>query len=190
MTRLIIAPRQELLKGVVPGHVWRQGKFKFDPAPFPIESDKLEERIVDEVKQVQSLEAFTEDPTSPMVYCVAGNPDDQKAKLFAAHLVGLHMKTRRHPNVCWHSVTASYKNPLMELPSSPTMLVLTNLTPMATPSKLDKTRDILEHFTDIPIVLVVSGEDPVSFMAARIYHALHGMAYFHDGLAKKKVEIL
>lgn len=190
MTRLLIAPRWEQMKGVVPGYVWRQGKFKFDPTAFSVESDRLENRLIDEVKQEQSIQLFTEDPAAPMVYCVAGNPDDQKAKLFAAHLVGLHLKNRKHPNVVWHSLTATYKNPMMELPSSPSMLVLTNLTPMATQIKLDKTRDILEYYTDIPIVLVVSGEDPVSFMASRLYHAVHGIAYFHEGLVKKKVEIL
>lgn len=188
--RIRIEPNQKFLEGVVPGHVWRTGKFKFSPVAFTPESERLNERIVDETVQLDSYNRFIEDPKLPVVYVVSGNPDDGRAKLFAAHLVQLHMKATKYPKVLWHSVMSNFQNPMLEPPHEPSMLVVTNLSPVATQAKLDKTRDILERFPDIPVVLVVAGEDPISFMATRLYARVNSLAYFCESLIKRRVEIL
>ena len=189
--RIMIEPNYSLLSSVVPGHVWKQGKFKFDPVAFTLESERLKDKIIDEDVQFDSLNRFTENPACPMTYVVSGNPDDSKAKLFAAHLVGLHLRTKKAgAQVVWQSVNGSFNNPLLKPEYTPTMLVITNLSPVSTQVKLDKVRDIVETYQEVPIVLVVAGEDPLSFAMGRIHLPANGIAYFCEGIVKRKMEIL
>ena len=81
---------KKILAGTVHGSVWRQGDFRWEPAAFVIESQRLENKIVEASAQIECYEAFLEDPGRPMVYIVCGNPDDSKAKYFAAHLALAH----------------------------------------------------------------------------------------------------
>lgn len=186
------------LRSIVPPSVWRQGPFKWAPVAFGLESDKLSaEKIIEPRVQDQSIMRFLEDPTLPMVYAVSGNPDDQKAKLFAAFLVNAHIQAMGlKANVLWHVMYGGFDNKLLreydeiDGKSSPSMLVISNLTPNAPGVKLDKTRDLLQRFTDIPVVIVIAGEDPLSFMATRLFSPVHGLAYFSDALVRKRVEII
>lgn len=188
--RLRVDPSSTLLRDIVPGHVWKQAPFRFNPLAFALESERLKEKIVDEDVQMDSYDRFHESPTTPMLYAVGGNPDDSKAKLFAAYLVQVHLralKSRAH--VIWHSVHGGFQNPVLKPQQEPSMLVVTNLSPVATQVKLDKVRDIADRYPEIPIVLVIAGEDPMSFMMTRLYLPVHGIAYFCEALLKKKVEI-
>ena len=186
----LIEPHGPALQSIVPGHVWKQGKFRFQPMAFGLESERLHEKIIDEDVQYDSLDRFQANPDCPMTYAVSGNPDDSKAKLFAAYLVGLHIKHRKSYQVEWHSVNGGFNNPLLKPDHEPSMIVLTNISPVSTQVKLDKVRDIVEKYQDIPKVLVISGEDPMSFMMTRLYLPFHGIAYFCEALVKRKLEIL
>jgi len=191
MRKIRIEPSRTLLAPYVPGYLWRQAPFAFDPLPFGLESDRLKEKIIEEQVQLEALATFTEDPKAPMIYAVAGNPDDSKALLFAAYLCQLHLKhAKNHAQIVWHSVNGSFKNPMLQPEHEPSMIVLSNISPVATGVKLDKVRDIVEKYQDIPRVLVLSGEDPLSFMMTRLYLPVHGIAYFCEALIKRKLEIL
>lgn len=186
-----ISPNQKLVHGVVPGSVFRAAPFSFVPQAFIAESERLNERIFDEALQLEGLMAFKEDPRLPLIYTVCGNPDDGQAKLFAAYLVSLHMAAYKHAHVEWHSLNGGFYNPLLkEELSPPSMIVLTNLSPVATGTKLDKVRDICEKWDNIPRVIVAAGEDPISFMATRLYLPCNAMAYFADSMVKKRVDVL
>jgi hypothetical protein len=185
------------LREVVPGSVWKQGPFKWDPMTFACESDKLNEKFVESQVQNASLLRFMREPDLPILYCVTGNPDDAKAKLFAAYLVQIHQqRLGLKANVVWHVVYGGFDNPLLKEydaidgKAEPSMLVISNLTPNSPGLKLDKTRDLLERFENIPRVIVGAGEDPMSFMTTRLYSAINGLAYFSESLVKKKIEII
>lgn len=189
--KLRVAPNQKLVASVVPGSVFRTPPFVFQPQAFVAESERLNERIFSEDLQVQGLNDFKEDPRTPLIYVVSGNPDDGQARLFAALLVNIHMTAHKGHSVEWHSVHGGFNNPLVkEERDSPSMIVLTNLSPNSTQVKLDKVRDICEKWDNVPRVLVVAGEDPISFMATRLYLPCNAMAYFCDSMMKKRVEVL
>lgn len=197
LPKTIAVRDKERLTSIVPGHVWRQGPFKWDPLPFAVESDRLNERIVDPAEQEKSLQMFLDDPTRRMVYGVSGNPHDGKAKLFAAYLVSEHIKARGlGSNVVWHTVYEGFDNKLLreydevDGKSSPSLLVLTNITPNASTTRLGKVRDLLERFCDIPRIVVTAGEDPLSFFTTRLYYKINALAYFSESLVKRKVEVI
>ena len=186
-----IAPNAKLVTPTVPGSVFRATPFVFQPQAFVADSERLNERIFSEELQVQSLEDFREDVRAPVIYVVSGNPDDCQARLFAAYLVNIHMLGYKNHSVEWHSVHGGFNNPLVkEERDPPSMIVLTNLSPTSTPVKLDKVRDICDKWDNVPRVLVVAGEDPISFMATRLYLPCNSMAYFCDSMMKKRVDVL
>jgi hypothetical protein len=49
------------------------------------------------------------------------------------------------------------------------LLVLTNLTADSTPEKIEKAVDLLQMYSNIPRVLLVSGADPLDFAVNRLY---------------------
>lgn len=191
----IAVKQTSILRSIVPGSVWRQRPFKWEPQPFAPESERLKEDIKDEAIQNRSLKLFADDPTLPLVYCVAGNPDDSKAKYFAAYLISLHLeKMKSKARVVWQSLYGGFDNPLFKdygyySEDDPTLIVMSNLSPTATGTKLDKCRDNIERFANIPRIVVVAGDDPFSFMMTRLYAPINAMAYFSEKLLKQRVEV-
>jgi hypothetical protein len=185
------------LRTVVPNNVWRTSPFKWDPVDFGVESEKLNEKIITAETQNNSLRMWLDDPSYPYVYGVSGNPDDSDARYFAAYLVQAHIAFMGYKaHVVWHTLYGGFDNKLLreydeiDGKSPPSLLVLCNLTPNSTNVKLDKARDLLERFNDIPRIVVAAGEDPFSFLTTRLYSPIHALAYFSSSLVKKRMEII
>lgn len=184
--------RRGPIVNIAPAHVLAQSPFTFEPQDFGLESEALEEKIVSEQVQMRSLKRFLKDPTSPVIYGVAGSPDDMRARYFAAYLVQAHVKhLGARANVKWITLYGDYKNVhLADDVARPSMVVLTNLAPNSTNVKLEKARDIIEFYSDVPCVVVNAGMDPMSFLMTRLYCAVNAMAYFSLGLVKQRVKVI
>jgi hypothetical protein len=189
-----IEVKQALVKSVVPGYVFRCPSFKWQPSTFVTESEQLNQKFIDSSKQTNSLEMFLNNPSIPVIYSIAGNPDDAKAKLFAAYLVSVHMRSLgSRSNVIWESLYGGFENKLVsdaDDKEQPTMIVITNLCPNSTNLKLEKAKDILEKFADIPRIVVSSGLDPISFMTTKLYSQVNALAYFSDSLIRAQMTII
>jgi hypothetical protein len=148
----------------------------WEPKAFVLENPKLKSRIIEEEVLQQGLSSFLEDPTAPQIYIVAGNPDDAEALTFASYLAQEHKKVLRFPNPVVAPVLGNF-DPVVKPDTRPTMLVLYNLTPISSNLKYEKVRDAIASHPKIPIVIVVAGEDPISF-AARLHIPCHGLMYF------------
>jgi hypothetical protein len=182
---------KKLLSGVVHGSVWRQGDFYWEPSAFVIESQRLENKIVEADIQRESLEKFIADPTRAMIYIVAGNPDDSRAKYFAAFLAYHHkMKMQHRADIHWEAVFGGFDNAILRKDIEPSMLIISNLAENSTAVKIEKTKDLLERWPNIPRVVVCSGEDPISFAATKLYVPCHGLAYFGSKLSKSVQEVI
>lgn len=180
------------LKGT---HVPNLGRasLKFKPKAFMVESPKLDGRIVEASHQRQCYEQFKVNPLLPMTYVCAGNPDDVKARFFAAHLAGLHARymlmMQRTPRVLWEQLYGGFDNPAMRHEDL-SMLVIDNLSAIPNKVKYDKARDLIARFPRIPKVLIVGGEDPVSFAATRLFVPAHGIVYFPSSLVRTTTVII
>jgi hypothetical protein len=172
---------------VVPKDVLRESSFRFEPLAFNCHSERLSHRQVKAKVQVDSLEAFLDDATTPMIYGVGGTPDDAKARYFAAFLVAHHLRQMQlRANVVWEVMYGGYDNPLLQKYSAsalltkkdPTLLVLTNLSADSSLVKLEKAKDLVERFPNIPRIIVNAGEDPMSFVNSRLHLPIHALAYF------------
>jgi hypothetical protein len=176
----------------VPGSVWRQTAFKWRPEAFATQSDELNEKFIEAGIQDQSLVQFMKKPSLPMIYGVSGNPDDTKAKLFAAYLMDKHCrKLGSDANPWWIQLTGGFDNPYLDTNRArPTMIVLCGLTPQSTNTKLEKARDILEAYPNVPRIIVIAGADPMSFVSTRLHVPVHGLAYFCEAIIKSKIEVV
>lgn len=161
----------------------------WDPQAFVVESAKLDGRVIESSTQRNSLLTFAANPKRAMTYIVSGNPDDKDARYFAAYLAQLHIDALGlQAHVRWEAMLGAFDNPAMR--DEPSLLIITNLTPRSSNLKYEKTRDLLERHATIPKVLVVAGEDPISFAATRLYAPVHAIAYFGATISKTFNEVI
>jgi hypothetical protein len=135
----------------------------------------------------------------PYVCCISGRPNDMRAKLLAATMMiraieiqptikRRSMSQRSLP--LWHTVTGNFQNPLIEKNyERPSFLVLANIPMTATQVKLEKLRDILESFSDIPRIVVSVGEDPLTFFNSKLFLPLNHCFYLTNPSVKRLTEI-
>lgn len=186
--------RNKLLQDGVdlPGYIWQEPPFKFDPQPFIPTHPDLLQKVVDVDVQIRSHSAWQNGMFRNGVYACASEPNDSKALYFAAHLV--HDWTQREAKskrVIWHSVKSTgFKNELLDNEETCDLLILSNLSPNASPPKLERVRDLLIHYSHIPRVVVIAGEDPISFFARRLYYKLNGLFFFSSKIVKRKAEVI
>lgn len=176
----------------VPSSVWRCSSFKWDPQTYAAESDELNQKFIESTVQDKSLERFLKKPSLPMIYGVGGNPDDLKAKLFAAYLMEAHCKRyKSDANPWWINLVGGFDNPYIDgSRSKPSMIVLCNLTLQSTNQKLEKARDIIESHLDVPRIVVCAGADPFTFLAGRLRVPVNGLAYFCESIVRQKVQVI
>lgn len=169
-------------------------KLIFKPKAFVVEHPKLDGKIIEESAQLESLRKFAANPRLPMTYICSGNPDDVKARYFAMCLAVIHKKwmvsQERRPNIVWEQLYGGFDNPAMRMSDDPTLLVIDNLSAIPNKVKYDKARDLIARWAHVPKVLVVAGEDPISFAAGRLYKPVHGLAYFPSKLSKTAQQII
>lgn len=190
-TKIEVNPKGQV-KALVPGSVFRQSSFKWDPQTFVLESDELNQKFIEPSMQDESLARFLKKPSTPMIYGVTGSPDDTKAKLFAAYLLQAHCKRYGgDANPWWVNLMGGFDNPWIDRDRPrPSMIVITNLTAGSTAQRLEKARDIIESWPDVPRVIVAAGLDPFSFLATRLRVPVHGLAYFSEAVVKHKVVVI
>jgi hypothetical protein len=167
----------------------RRLRLRWDPTAFVIEHERMEHKIIEASVQEKSLARFIENPKSPMTYVVAGNPDDEVAKYFATYLLDVHrQRLGINASPHWEVVYNGYDNPVIKSSLTPSLIVLSNLSVKSNYLKYDKARDVIERFPSIPKIVVVAGEDPISFAAQRLHVPCHGIAYFANAKASKSVQ--
>lgn len=173
----------------IPGHIWQERPFNFNPLDFAVGGDRLKEKIYAAEVQAESLNRYLENPRLPVIYGCGSAPSDQRAKYFAAFLVQTFLE-RAPPNVTvkWENLTSSFDNPALS--SEPSLLVLSGLTPNSTPVKLEKARDLLERHNSIPRIVVVAGEDPITYFSTRLYSAVNNIFFHSSTLVKRLVEVV
>ena len=189
--RVKLPPRQWFLDRCVniPGFVWRKPPFKLDPPAFAPSSEKLASRIIESETMTGHYKRWVDSPHDhPMIrhgiYGVASEPSDDTALCFAAHLVHqwmLKFPDRRMFDVKWavFGSEPDFKlcDDILQGHTTCDLLVLTNLTPNSSPYRLQKARDLVAVTRSYPAIVVVAGEDPISFFSTRLYAPLHSFFF-------------
>ena len=191
MERLILKvlpkDREKLLtsRGVSPAD-FIHGKERFDVIPnlvkYDVELPRMPGRAVGTAKQIRALESICTNPLrSSYVLGISSFPSDALAKYLAIHIfneaqaawVRRHKPGRSMP--LWHRVFGGLGDPLRDKPvdETPSLLVISNINEASSAHKLEKVRDLLEKYSMVPRIVVLSGADPLTFFAQKLYYPIN-----------------
>lgn len=123
------------------------------------------------------------------IVCIGSYPSDTRAKVIAANIFSnaidhqMQGKMRGKAYPLWHRLYGGYSDSLRDLKERDpcSMLVLSNVGADSTQAKLEKLRDLLEIYDDIPKIVIVNGVDPVTFFADKVRLPLRGALYIDSG---------
>jgi len=166
-----------------------QKPFTFNPQSFTSSVSGLKPKVIKREVQLQHFREFLDEPFRPVTYCLVSAPNDGMAKLLAAYMMQHAIINHGQTLPVWHDLTQSFKNPLLEDGTRASLLVLNNVGTAATPTKLEKLRDILTHYADIPRIVIATGCDPFAFFTQCLYMPMNACAYMTTDQVKKSYEL-
>ena len=87
----------------------------------------------------------------------------------------------------WHKVYGGYQDTLWDRHSDekPSLLIISNVVDGAGNVKIEKTRDLLEMYSHIPRIVVMGGQDPLTFFGTKLYYPINAGLYLGP---KNKIE--
>lgn len=185
---LIKISKSPALESIIPGRVKAIQPFEFDGVSFSPSAETLEPKIFGRKIQEQSLALFIKKPNRPQVYICSSQPDDSHASLLAAFLVEQHINKIKNSNVIWEHLSAFHDSQLSLEPSAkPTLIVISTCYENMTFSRIERVRDIVNAFYDVPKIIVASGIDPISLAAYKLHIPVHAIYYSEDPIMKSKL---
>jgi hypothetical protein len=75
----------------------------------------------------------------------------------------------------WHTLTGNWADEFRDkkIEGRPSLLFLANVHVQSSSTKLEKLRDILEMYSGVPRIVVLAGEDPVTFFNTKMFYGLN-----------------
>ena len=168
-----------------------QAPFDFEPSTFTSNIEGLKPKQFSKAKQLEMMEDFLEDPFKPVSYCLVSAPNDGMAKLLAAWMMqyAMHKAKSRSNLPLWVDLMGGFDNKWINQRANASLLVLNNVGTTSTQPKMEKLRDLLETYTEIPRIVVATGCDPYAFFTQYLYLPLHKLAYLTTSAVKRTVEL-
>ncbi len=201
-----VATRQMVTRGL-PKSILSYPSFLLEDRAVSFVSavEGLREKRIEKSKQIESIRKIVEDPfLGPYVACISGTPHDVNAKLLGAYIMmqavvmqsnkeELSKKQQRRLKdkgfPVWHNLYGGFDNPLVTKENNsihkPSLLIISNITLDSTGPKIEKLRDILEAYSSIPRIVIVSGTDPLTLFHSRLYSNLNFCCHLGSTLTKK-----
>lgn len=117
------------------------------------------------------------------ILAIGSFPSDLRAKQLAVMLVRnainqINTKKINRSYPLWHKIYGNYKDSLRDDANlAISMLVLSNVTSDSSQLKIEKLRDLLEQYCNIPRIVVLGGTDPITFFANKLHLPLTSALY-------------
>ena len=200
MIQLSDATAKHLAARGMPRDILRARPFNVENHVVTIDSqlEGIKTRRVPKKQQLAHLAKFIEKPfAAPLVFSISSFPNDGKARVLAAylmeqaykhHVAGRFRFTRSRHLPLWHTVTGGLYDVLRDgrQEHRPSLLILSNITHLSTTVKLEKVRDLLEIYNDIPRILVSTNEDPITLANSKLLVPINSAVYL---ATSRKIEI-
>lgn len=174
----------------VPGQDLIPNKFRDDVIDSLVKMEPNIPRVLPKPiptgRQYKALVRILEHPLRSAYNIGIGSfPSDARAKFLAQWImnaaIDAHLANRRPGRhlPLWHRVYGGLSDPLRDKPiqDMPCMLILSNVNDSSSNYKLEKVRDLLEKFSDIPRIVVTGGEPPCDLFANKLYLPLKAAFY-------------
>lgn len=175
------------------------GRDEFDVASglvkYETEIPRVMPKIISSAKQFRAIEKIMAHPMTqaPYVLGISSFPSDMRAKHLAiavmANAISQWQKKHRpgYAMPLWHKVYGGYQDTLRDRHSDekPSLLIISNVVDGAGNVKIEKTRDLLEMYSHIPRIVVMGGQDPLTFFGTKLYYPINAGLYLGP---KNKIE--
>lgn len=135
-------------------------------------------------RQLKAFDKLLLKPLSnPMTIGIGSYPTDLKARQMAVSLINRMMDQqlttksralRSKSAPLWYRVYGGFNCPIRDKNDHdyPCALFLTNVCIDSTAPKIEKVRDLLDKFSDVVRVVVIAGQDPLTFFANQLHYPL------------------
>lgn len=163
-------------------------------ATLDVEADRIvskagngKVRTIKPAQQLEMLTKFAPRLISNHTFCISGHETDSTAKFVGAwmfaQLLAEYKKLAAKSDFAfgkpvWHPLTGSYKDVFRDSmrngKSKPSAFLLTNVPSDSSQLKLEKLRDIMELYHDVPRIVVTTGMNPVEFFTSKLHYPLNG----------------
>ncbi len=181
----IALPNSPALKSIVPGFTWSQRPFDFRPKTFYLDHPSLDtSKFFEKDLQINSLENWNKDCGVPRIYVCTSSPEDLPARYFAAYLVNIFINKYRGSSVVWKESSN------LENIYSPSLLVLSGLCIETSKYRLEKVRDLVVKYYNIPRIIVGAGTDPITFAKAYLRIPVNGIFYKTENICSISNEVI
>ena len=127
---------------------------------------------------------------------ISSFPSDLRAKYLAIYYMSLAIEEYRKGNKkpgrgmpVWHRVYGGFTDQLRDKPPNeiPCMLVIANVNLTSTPQKIEKVRDLLERYSEIPRIIVTGGEPCCSLFAHKLFYPMRAGLYLGPDNREREV---
>lgn len=175
----------------VPESAFRVGAFKFDPRPFSVggPSSRMREKHYGKEIQEVSLQGFLDNPVRPYIYGVASQSNQEVSTMFAAYLAQEFLARSHSSNrAMWLRGHKLIRDQV--IPDTVQLLVISGLTPNTPKFILDRVTNLIDQHDRMPIVVSITGEDPVTFFATSLYTKVHRVFFHTDNRVSREVEVV
>ena len=136
-------------------------------------------RLISHKEQYDDYMTIWNDPFhGPYIYTIASTPHDMHAQMVACNLF-LHVLQNHTSQAIWHPIYGNAFNDIVLQDDIPFM-ILSNVPFNMTRNKIERLRDILTQYSNIPRIIVTTGADPVNFMWDRLGMDVEYVAYLGD----------
>lgn len=184
--------RQKLLQSLgVPGADMISAVTKFDVVDFLVSMEPdlpgVHNKPISTKKQASLLRKILNDPLAhPYVIGISSYPSDTRAKQLAQTIMSAAIDSyetnRRRQGVrsrpLWHRVWGNLNDSLRDRhKENPSLLVLSNLNDESSSVKIEKVRDLLEMYSDIPRIVVAGGRPIIDMFSYRLSMSAHAAFY-------------
>lgn len=156
--------------------------------PFKPSVEAVRSKMMGPAGQLNTAKRLLDNPLKVNgLYVVNSFPTDLRAKIFASLIMkrGIERWLEMTPQErkgqsqpMWVRIMGGYGDHdfIKNLKAAkPNLLIITNINDESTQVKVERLRDVLEAFDDIPRVVVTAGSDPVTFMMKRVFYPLVGV---------------
>lgn len=166
----------------VPGQDFMPKGGKFDVSQFLIGMEvnlpSVSSKIISAERQAGLLRSILNAPLKkPYLIGISSYPSDNRAKYLAHTIMDAaitdyesnRVKQGTKSKPIWHRVWGNLGDKLREGPKQyPSMLIISNLHDESSSNKIEKVRDLLEMYSDIPRIVVAGGAPIVDLFTYRL----------------------
>lgn len=155
-------------------------------------------RSISITKQYKLIESFLEHPLrSSNTIAISSFPSDLRAKWLAIYLMAAAIVSYKKGNYkpgrslpLWHRVFGGWTDQLRDKPlqETPSLLIISNVHTTSSSVKLEKVRDLLEKFSEVPTIVVTGGEPPCNLFASKLFYPLRGSVYLGPDNRIKEID--